>query len=295
MAAYCWIIPSMKRLISLIAVALPLLAFGQPQAIRQAFTTNSPTIVTNIVRNIGTNSLSHASKLIPGGTLPPLDGAALTNLPGGIGVIGTGGINAVTNGNVVSLSLYTAPVISSFVNDINTVETGSTVTAIDLDWVLSGGAITSQSINQGVGSLAIGLRTYNDTTDTTTNRTYTLTVSDGTTSPQASTTVTFLSKAYWGVSALTTLSDAQIIALSSEFATSRLRTKVVSPSNQYIYFVYPASFGTASFVVNGFADTAWTLEGGAAQNFVNASGATVSYYVYRSNDTALGTFTVEVE
>lgn len=193
------------------------------------------------------------------------------------------------------VALYQTPSVVTLVNDQSPVEVGATVTSTLLDWTLAGNTPTAQYLNNGIGSIGAGLLQYNHVQSYTTDRTYTLTVTDGIKTNTASTSVLFQSKAYWGVSALTTLTDAQIRALTQEFATSRLRTKTVSPAAQYIYMIYPAAFGTATFIVGGFADTAWTLEGGAAQNFVNAQGATVSYYVYRSNDTALGTFTVEVQ
>lgn len=215
----------------------------------------------------------------------------LTNAISGTTITsGTINSNKLDAATIALFTPYTAPSITSFVNNQNSVEIGSTVTSTTLDWVRTG-TITNQSLNQGIGSLATNLLQYVHSSSYTTDRTYTLTITDGRTTNSANTSVTFLSKAYWGVSALTSLNDAQIIALSSEFATSRVRSKSVSPSSQYIYFCYPASFGAASFTVNGFTDTAWTL---LTRAFVNASGESVSYNIYRTDDTATGTFTVAI-
>lgn len=197
-----------------------------------------------------------------------------------------------------TLALYSAPTITSFVNDHPSVEIGATVSDTVFDWTLGGGAITSQSLNQGIGALAIGLRTYTDTADYTTTRTYTLTVGDGTTTVQANSAVTFLNKAYWGDSANTSLTDGQVIALSKDFYASRTviapeaAPKTITCAAEYMYFAYPASFGAATFIVNGLLNTAWTL---VTRDFVNASGATVSYRIYRSDNLLTGTYIVEIQ
>lgn len=186
-----------------------------------------------------------------------------------------------------------APAISSFVNNVNSAEIGSTVNSTVLTWVLVGGAITAQSINQGIGSLAIGLRTKTDNTAYTTNRTYTLTVTDGTNSPTKNTSVVFMNKLYYGVSANATLTDPQIIALSSELTTSFLVTaKTLHPAGQYLYFAFPTSFGVPNFIVNGLLNTAWTL---VTRAFTNASGHTESYDIYRSNNLLTGTYIVSMQ
>lgn len=74
----------MKTLLSFIFGLVTLNAFAQSPILRGPGTTNTPAAWTNAVRAISTNSLSHASKLTPGGVLPPLDGAALTNLPSSV-------------------------------------------------------------------------------------------------------------------------------------------------------------------------------------------------------------------
>jgi hypothetical protein len=187
------------------------------------------------------------------------------------------------------------PVISSFVNNQNSVEVGSTVTSTILNWTLAGGAITSQSINQGIGSLATGLRTATDSSSYGTSRTYTLSVSDGTSTITANSSVNFLSQMYWGASSQTagTITDGQIIALgNSAFATTRATTQTISTANTYIFFCYPASFGAASFTWNGYPDLGWTL---VTRSFVNASGASVSYNIYQHTLATIGSFTYQVQ
>lgn len=175
--------------------------------------------------------------------------------------------------------------ILTLTNTVNIAEIGSTVTSITFNWTVNK-TPAFLSFNQGIGAITPpSLLTKTQAVSITSATTYMLTASDGTSYPNntdtASTTVLFQSKAYWGTSAFSTLNSAQIIALSnSSFSTSRVRSFTINGNGQYIYYCYPASFGDATFTVNGLVNTAWTK---TVFSFTNASGATVSYNVYRTN------------
>lgn len=175
--------------------------------------------------------------------------------------------------------------ISAFTGGSNN-EIGSTVNNVNLAWTINK-AIISQSINQGIGALDPSLRALNLTgLGITTNRTYTLTVSDGSTIDNASTSVQFFNKRYWGVSAETDLDDAQIIALSGELATARQQTRVFDCSGgRYFYFAFPASFGTPTFKVGGLSFTDMV---DVTRSFTNASGFASSYQIWRVNSIQTG-------
>ena len=204
------------------------------------------------------------------------------------------GITFTTNAGVTSISLYVAPIIQSFGNNQNIVEQGSVVTSTLLTWTLGGGAITSQSIDNGIGSIVdLTQRSTNQVSSYTLNRTYNLTITDGVTPVTASTSIAFESQIYFGVSGNTSLTDAQIIALgSSQFATTRNLSFSPSPSAQYIYVAYPAAFGAATFFVNGLLNTDWTL---VTRSFVNASSYGSSYNIYRNNSLLTGTYSISVQ
>lgn len=186
------------------------------------------------------------------------------------------------------------PSISVFNNNKGNVEIGSTVSGTVLTWALGGGAADSQSINQGIGSVPVGTLTATDASSFTANRTYTLTVSNGLGQVSANTSVTFLSKRYWGPSAVASgITDGQIIALGgSELATGFAGfNHTIICSSQYIYFAFPTSFGVPNVNVNGLLNTAWTIVNRA---FVNASGFNTTYYIYRSNNLLTGTYIVQL-
>lgn len=210
----------------------------------------------------------------------------VNNISGGITIVPGSGIEVSTlpNGQI-TISLYSAITISSFTGG-STNEIGSTVNSVNLAWTLSK-TPTTQSLNNGIGSITVGTTNYTYSTPITSNTTFTLTVSDGTTTPTSNTSVTFLPRAWWGTNANTSLSSAQILTLSNNTLTStRARSFTINGGGQYIYYAYPASYGTATFTVNGLLSTAWTL---AVVSHTNASGYTQNYNVYRTNTIQNGT------
>lgn len=100
-------------------------------------------------------------------------------------------------------------------------------------------------------------------------------------------TVNWRNRRWWGNSPITSLSSSDILNLdNNEFSTSRGKSFTIDGEGEYIYYAYPSSWGTASFTVNGFLNTAWTLE---VVSHTNASGHTENYNVYRSNTIQNGT------
>lgn len=185
---------------------------------------------------------------------------------------------------------YTPMDILTLTNTVNSVEIGSTVTSITFNWSRNKVPQTL-SFNQGIGSITPALLMYTASVNLSANTTYTLTATDGTDFPgntdTASTTVSFSHRAYYGTSAAETLDSAGVLALANKpFASSRARSFSLDGGGKYFYYVYPASWGNASFTVNGLQSTAWVK---STLNFTNASGNTTSFNVYRSSTVQNGT------
>lgn len=179
---------------------------------------------------------------------------------------------------------YVPIVIYSFINNVNNVEKGSTVTNITFSYTFNKSA-NAININNGIGVVTGGSITK--TVSLTTNTTYTLTVSDGRNAVTANSAVTFLNKAYWGTNANGTLTNAEVLGLANNtLATTRNRTLTLNGNGEYIYYCYPASFGDASFSISGLASTAWTK---SVQHVTNSFGNVTSYNVYRTNNIQNGT------
>ena len=210
----------------------------------------------------------------------------VNNISGAITVVPGSGIEVATlpNGQI-TVSLYSAISITSFTGGSSN-EIGASVASATLNWTLSKNE-TSQSLNQGIGSLALLLRTYLYSTAMTSNTTFTLSVSDGTTPTNASTTTAFYNRRWWGTSANASFASADILTLANnEFSSTRVKSFTTDGNAQYIYYAYPASFGVATFTVNGLLNTAWTL---SVISHTNASGHTENYNIYRTNTVQGGT------
>lgn len=105
--------------------------------------------------------------------------------------------------------------------------------------------------------------------------------------PQTSGTgTTALQKRYWGVSDEVTLGLDDLTTLNSDFSSQRNQSDTFNPAAQYIYIVYPSTFGQATINVNGAIATDWLLT-------VTSFNA-VTYNVYRSATPLTGTFQVVI-
>lgn len=186
--------------------------------------------------------------------------------------------------------LYITPTVS--ISGGGNYEIGSTRATTVLNWVWNKN-IQSQTLNQGVGSLDPMLRTYTYNNPISTDTTFVISGSDGTTETSASTSVRFLPKRYWGVSAKTSLTDEEIIALSSELSTNRQQTRTFDCSGgKYFYFAIKTSYCNGiAFKVGGLSFSDMLVE---TREFTNASGYTDSYNIYRVNNIQTGS-AIQVE
>lgn len=196
--------------------------------------------------------------------------------------------------------LYVAPAITSFTGG-GTYENGQSVDKVSFAWTLNKD-VTTQSISNGVGKISASKRayTYAPSLPITSNTTFTLTVEDGKKTATRSTSVSFKNKVYWGVSAKDSLDNADILAFETagkaSFATGRAMTKTFDCSvGGFFYFAIPTDFCTGlKMVVGGLAFSDFKVV--TKEDFVNASGKTVSYNVYRPNSIQHGSsITVEVK
>lgn len=170
-------------------------------------------------------------------------------------------------------------------------EVGSTVTSISFSWARNK-VPASLTMDQGIGAITPPtLTAVAKTVSITTNTTYTLTASDGTSFPgnsdARSATAEFQRRIHWGTNAAESLNSAGILALANNrFGTSRQLSVTMDGGGEFLYFAYPASWGDASFTVGGLPTTGWIK---TTVGHTNASGSTVNYFVYRSEYKQNGT------
>lgn len=188
---------------------------------------------------------------------------------------------------------YIAPAINSFTNNVGTVRMGAVVQSVKFDWAVNK-EITSQSINQGVGSITPATARTKTITgqNITADITYQLTIGDGTGTATRTTKISFLNDRFWGVSASATLSNAQVLALANELSGSRAKSFSQNGDGKYIFYAWPKRLGAISNMnVNGLAFTAYTL---VEQSVTNAEGFSELYYVLRTNTVQNGTLNISI-
>lgn len=194
-----------------------------------------------------------------------------------------------------TITLYSKMTINSFTCAPSSVERGSTVNEVTLNWSLNKvpTKLTLDTEDQDVSATKKVISDAN----LKANKTYTLKATDARDVAASRTAgVSFLDKRHWGVGESFTesqITDEFVNGLSGELASSRTKTFTVNAAEaQHIYYCFPASWGTPRFFVGGF-------EGGFSLlktfDHVNASGASVSYVVYKSTNAGLGNTTVEVK
>lgn len=202
--------------------------------------------------------------------------------------------------------LYVKVAVNSVSNDVNNVELGTKVRAVTVSWIFNDAVITGATLN-GTALTADELKagkkafTYPEPTGdakdpalvATTEFKVTATDNRNATASK-STWVSFKLKKYYGVG------DADGDAINNDFITGFGGTladnrsgdfTVTADAGQYIYFAVPASFGTPTFKVGGFAGGFGLAK---TFDFTNASGHTESYNVYKSANAGLGKTTVSV-
>lgn len=190
---------------------------------------------------------------------------------------------------------YIEPVITSLTMSPSTTvyEIGHTiaVNALTFSWVLNK-SVTS-IVFDGT-SLSTSLRTTKNTAIVSSNKTFTLTVSDGQKTTSKSLSISFQPKIYYGSSNKTSGFDSAFVLglANSRLCSSRVGSfTMTAGSDEYAYICIPARYGTPSVKIGGF-DTE-LISAGTISN-KNASGYTESYNIYRTGQKNLGTITMVI-
>lgn len=196
------------------------------------------------------------------------------------------------NGSITELErqiadiLYNPITITSLENDVKTAELGSVINKVKVSWKtnktatlleLDGEDVTGtefyQFLNQGIAA----------------NRTFTLKATDERGAVATKTTsISFYNRIRYGAAA-----DYTELALSDGvLSNAKGRTfTATAGEGQYIWYILPKRLGTCSFKVGGF-DGGFTLL--KTEQLTNANGYKEDYYIYRSDNAALGETTVTV-
>ena len=185
--------------------------------------------------------------------------------------------------------LYKAISITNFSLSKTTAELGEVIKNLKATWTYNKAPI-SQKFN-GI-TLDASIRSYDILDEITTNKSFSLSATDGKTTVNRTASINFYNGRYYGVSNSETYDSDFILSLNKTLTNSRACNFTVNCGpGQYIFFAIPTRFGTPTFTVGGFTGgfiKAQTLD------FENKFGYVESYDIWKSENSNLGNITVVV-
>ena len=175
-----------------------------------------------------------------------------------------------------------------------TFEMGTTITApITFTWTTNK-AITSQTLT-GCTLADASVRTATYNTNVTSDKTFTLSVSDGENSASSSVSYKFLNNVFWGsASAAETYDSAFISALSNKKLASAVKGTYSFniASGEYGFWAVPSNMTISSVWIGGFEVTVDSL---GTVSYTNAQGYTRDYNLYKTGKSGLGSISAEIK
>ena len=238
-------------------------------------------------------------------TTPNLKGA---DGQGGTGSSGTAEDTTYTNENFpqydnVDLALdalfnkvyYVKPTCSLSASKAGgTFEMGTTISApITFTWTTNKD-ITSQTLTGcTLENASVRTATYN--TNVTSDKTFTLSVSDGENSASSSVSYKFLNNIFWGsASTAETYDSAFIRALSNKKLASAVKGTYSFniASGEYGFWAVPSNMTISSVWIGGFEVTVDDL---GTVSYTNAQGYTRDYKLYKTGKSGLGAISAEIK
>ena len=186
---------------------------------------------------------------------------------------------------------YVAPSVTSFTATPagGTYEIGSTVKApITFNWSYNKDITTQTLTDCPLVDNTIRTATYN--TDISSNKTFTLSVSDGTKTATKSIAYSFTNKVWYGSAAEGTYDDAFILGLATgKLQTSKSGTYTVTVADrEYFFIAMPQSYNNSDTLTGKIGGFETEFGKVATVNHTNASGYATNYNIYKSTNASLG-------
>lgn len=191
---------------------------------------------------------------------------------------------------IIAKIYYVNPSITSFTcNPSRTAyEMGEKVTSVTFTWAYNKDMVSQTLTDCDLADETVREATYN--TEFSSNKTFTLSASDGTNSTSANKSFTFQNKVHHGSASIpSTYDSAFVLSLNGALKGSKGGTYTTTVGNgEYFYIAMPTSFNNADVLVgkiNGF-DTEFGKV--VTIQHINASGYESSYNIYKSTNHSLG-------
>ena len=175
-----------------------------------------------------------------------------------------------------------------------TFEMGTTISApITFTWTTNKD-ITSQTLTGcTLANASVRTATYN--TNVTSDKSFTLSVSDGENSASSSVSYKFLNNIFWGsASTAETYDSAFISALSNKKLASVIKGTYSFniASGEYGFWAVPSNMTISSVWIGGFEVTVDDL---GTVSYTNAQGYTRDYKLYKTGKSGLGAISAEIK
>ena len=175
-----------------------------------------------------------------------------------------------------------------------TFEMGTTISApISFKWTINKD-ITSQTLT-GCTLADASVRTAIYNTNVTSDKTFTLSVSDGENSASSSVSYKFLNNIFWGsASTAETYDSAFISALSNKKLASAVKGTYSFniADGEYGFWAVPSNMTISSVWIGGFEVTVDDL---GTVSYTNAQGYTRDYKLYKTGKSGLGAISAEIK
>ena len=175
-----------------------------------------------------------------------------------------------------------------------TFEMGTTISApISFKWTTNKD-ITSQTLTgYALANASVRTATYN--TNVTSDKSFTLSVSDGENSASSTVSYKFLNNIFWGsASTAETYDSAFISALSNKKLTNAVKGiySFNIASGEYGFWAVPSNMTISSVWIGGFEVTVDDL---GTVSYTNAQGYTRDYKLYKTGKASLGAISAEIK
>ena len=175
-----------------------------------------------------------------------------------------------------------------------TFEIGTVISApITFTWTTNKD-ITSQTLTGcTLANASVRTATYN--TNVTSDKTFTLSVSDGENSASSSVSYKFLNNIFWGSASIAETYDSAFIrALSNKKLASVIKGTYSFniASGEYGFWAVPSNMTISSVWIGGFEVTVDDL---GIASYTNAQGYTRDYHIYKTGKSGLGAISAEIK
>lgn len=174
-----------------------------------------------------------------------------------------------------------------------TFEMGTVISApITFTWTTNKN-ITSQTLT-GCTLADASVRTATYNTNVTSNKTFTLSVSDGENSASSSVSYSFLNNVFWGSASTGIYNSTFINALSNKKLASTIKGTYSFniASGEYGFWAVPSNMSISTVWIGGFEVTVDDL---GIVSYTNRQGYTRDYRIYKTGKSGLGAISAEIK